>query len=81
MAIAERLTIQQVDQALAAYTRAQLTLAALSATFYGVSMALLGSQLGGLAGAIVSVPAVAVFRIAREQRAWHDTAPVALLKP
>jgi predicted PurR-regulated permease PerM len=159
---AARRTIQQVDQALAAYTRAQLILAALSAIFYAVSMALLGfpyplalgvaggalefvpvigwiaaatailasgwfahahwiwmgvliafwrivqnfvnsprvmgdrlqmepitvlfalmvgSQLGGLAGAILSVPVVAVFRIAREQRASRGTAPVALLKP
>jgi predicted PurR-regulated permease PerM len=43
---------------------------------------MVGGQLGGLAGAILSVPAVAVFRILYQHRASRDTAsPVALLKP
>jgi predicted PurR-regulated permease PerM len=43
---------------------------------------MVGGQLGGLAGVILSVPAVAVFRIVCQQRAPRDTAsPVALLKP
>ncbi len=159
---AAKRTIQQLDQVLAEYTRAQLILAGLSAIFYGVSMAVLGfpyplalgviggalefvpvigwiaaaatmlasgwlahahwiwmavliaiwriiqnfvnsprvmgdrlqmepitvlfalmvgGQLGGLAGVILSVPAVAVFRIVCAQRASQDSAsPVAILK-
>jgi predicted PurR-regulated permease PerM len=43
---------------------------------------MVGGQLGGLVGVILSVPAVAVFRIVRQQRASSDTAlPVASLKP
>ena len=43
---------------------------------------MVGGQLGGLAGVILSVPAVAVFRIVCQHRAFRDTAsPVALLKP
>ena len=43
---------------------------------------MVGGQLGGLAGAIFSVPVVAVLRIVYQHRASRDTAlPVALLKP
>lgn len=43
---------------------------------------MVGGQLGGLAGVILSVPAVAVFRILCQERASRDTAsPVALVKP
>jgi predicted PurR-regulated permease PerM len=43
---------------------------------------MVGGQLGGPAGVILSVPAVAVFRIVCHQRASRDTAsPVALVKP
>jgi predicted PurR-regulated permease PerM len=43
---------------------------------------MVGGQLGGLAGVILSVPAVAVFRIVCQQRASLATgSPVALLKP
>jgi predicted PurR-regulated permease PerM len=161
--VAARRTVQQVDRALAEYTRTQLILAGLSAVFYAVSMGLLGfpyplalgalggalefvpavgwviaataillsgwlvhahwiwmamlipgwrivqnfvnsprvmgdrlqmepitvlfalmvgGQLGGLAGVILSIPAVAVFRIVCQPRASRDTSsPVALLKP
>jgi predicted PurR-regulated permease PerM len=44
---------------------------------------MIGGQLGGIVGVILSVPALAVFRIVREQRESRDAAPpsVALLKP
>ena len=42
---------------------------------------LVGGQLGGLTGVILSVPAVAVFRIACQQRASrHTVSAVAVLK-
>jgi predicted PurR-regulated permease PerM len=156
-----RRTVHHIDEALAQYTRAQLILAALSAAFYVVSMALLriphavalgivggvfefvpvlgwiiaaiamlvsawlahahwmwmaaliviwrvvqnfvssprvmgerlqmeplsvlfalmvGSEIGGLAGAILSIPVVAVLRIVWTERASRDTSPVALVK-
>jgi len=59
---AARRAIQQVDRALAEYTRAQLILASLSAIFYGVSLALLGFPyplaLGVAGGALEFVPVV-----------------------
>jgi predicted PurR-regulated permease PerM len=156
-----RRAVHQVDEALAQYTRGQLILAALSAAFYVVSMALLripdavalgiiggalefvpvvgwvtaaiamlisawlahahwiwmavlivvwrfvqnfvnsprvmgerlqmeplavlfalmvGSEVGGLAGAILSIPVVAVLRIVWTERASTDTSPVALVE-
>jgi predicted PurR-regulated permease PerM len=43
---------------------------------------MVGGQLGGLTGAILSVPAVAVFRIVGRQRASREvTRPIAVLKP
>jgi predicted PurR-regulated permease PerM len=41
---------------------------------------MVGSEVGGLAGAILSIPAVAVFRIVWTERASRDTSPVALVK-
>ena len=59
---AARRTVQQVDQALAEYTRAQLILAGLSAMFYGVSMAVLGFPyplaLGVAGGVLEFVPVI-----------------------
>jgi predicted PurR-regulated permease PerM len=53
-------TIQQIDQALAEYTRGQLVLAGLAAGFYMISMALLGIPyalaLGTVGGALEFVP-------------------------
>jgi predicted PurR-regulated permease PerM len=155
-------TIQQVDQALAEYTRGQVVLAGLSAAFYGVCMValgipyalalallggalefvpavgwmaaavailasashahahwiwmavlivawrllqnfansprvmgdrlrlepmtvlfalMIGSQIDGLAGAILSIPAVAVWRVIWMEDVARDTSPVALVKP
>jgi len=43
---------------------------------------MVGGQLGGIIGAILSLPVVAVFRIVRDERASRDaTSPVALVKP
>ena len=59
---AAKRTVQQVDQALAEYTRAQLILAGLSALFYGVSMAVLGFPyplaLGVAGGLLEFVPVI-----------------------
>ncbi len=53
-------TVDQIDEMLAQYTRAQLALAGLSALFYSISMALLGFPypiaLGVLGGALEFVP-------------------------
>jgi len=55
-------TVDQIDDMLAQYTRAQLALAGLSALFYSISMALLGLPdpiaLGVLGGALEFVPIV-----------------------
>jgi predicted PurR-regulated permease PerM len=41
---------------------------------------MVGSEVGGLAGAILSIPVVAVLRIVWTERASRDTSPVALVK-
>jgi len=57
-----RRTLKEVDRTLAAYARAQLILAALSALFYGVAMMLLGFpyplMLGILGGVLELIPAM-----------------------
>jgi predicted PurR-regulated permease PerM len=59
---AARRTVQLIDQTLAQYARAQLTLVGLSAFYYAVSMALLGFPypvaLGVLGGALELVPVI-----------------------
>jgi len=43
---------------------------------------MIGGQLGGMAGVILSIPAVAIFRIVSHERASRETSrPIALLKP
>jgi predicted PurR-regulated permease PerM len=42
---------------------------------------MIGSQIDGLAGALLSIPAVAVFRIVWTESAARDASPVALVKP